>query len=194
MICKKSSITKITVSKLHIDTHTNDVFERRRVDSLHWSQNWKTSFPLNSGKLPLLTLCGLSGTGSVFRLLRLWCLVLAAPTLYGLWWRKYSLYHRLLRFTPSSAAILRKIITMTMSLEIAWDQDVWYQVMWQHAANEVITTESALFSSIFQRGELERRGFHNFPLNQNSLTQFFRINYGWKKFKEKNCSSTLKRR
>lgn len=190
MICKKSSITKITVSKLHIDTHTNDVFERRRVDSLHWSRNWKTSFPLNSGKLPLLTLCGLSGTGSVFRLLCLQCLVLAAPTLYGLWWRKYSLY-RPLHFTPSSAAILRKII---MSLEIAWDRDVWYQVMWQHAANEVITTESASFSSIFQCGELERRGFHNFPLNQTVLNKFFRINYGWKKFKEKNCSSTLKRR
>ena len=67
---------------------------------------------------------------------------------------------------------------MAMSLEIAWDWDVWYQVMWQHAANEVIMTESASFKSIFQRGELERRGLHNFPLNQNNLRQFFQINYG----------------
>ena len=33
MICKRSSITKITVWKLHIDTHINDVFERDNTKS-----------------------------------------------------------------------------------------------------------------------------------------------------------------
>ena len=121
MICKKSIITKITVSKLHIDIHTS-MMSLRGDEWIHYiDREIKKLFPFKLRKTSIINALWFIWYGIVFRLLHPRCLILAASTLYGLWWSKYSLYHPL-HFTLSSAAILRKIITMAMSLEIAWDQ------------------------------------------------------------------------